>query len=456
MSAAKAKILVVDDEEDILSSLKMILEYEGYEFIPARNGSEGLAKAKERPDLILLDIKMPRMDGLEVLSQLKKNHPLIPVVMISGHGTISTAVEATKIGAYDFMEKPLERERVLLIAKNAILQKKLREENIALKLVDEDRFKMVGKSDVIEKLRENIAKVAVTNATVLITGESGTGKELVARAIHRQSVRRGEEFIKVNCAAIPEDLIESELFGHEKGAFTGAHKEQVGKFVQADGGTIFLDEVADMSHKTQSKVLRVLQDGEVEPVGSARTFNVNVRVIAATNKDLSKEIERGTFREDLYFRLNVIPLHCPPLRERQDDIPLLVHYFMDNFCEENNYKKKEIAADAMNALQEHMWRGNVRELKSTIERLIIMSNKAKIEREDIREELLLASSSESTFEASAKTLKDFKDISERAFLIAKLRENGWNVSKTAKAIGTPRSNLYKKIEMYGISRENDR
>ncbi len=455
MGATKGKILVVDDEEDILSSLKMILEYEGYEFIPARNGNEGLVKAKESPDLIMLDIKMPRMDGLEVLSQLKKSHPLIPVVMISGHGTISTAVEATKIGAYDFMEKPLERERVLLIAKNAILQKRLREENIALKSVDEDRFKMVGKSNVMEKLRENIAKVATTNATVLITGESGTGKELVARAIHSQSTRRDEEFIKVNCAAIPEDLIESELFGHEKGAFTGAHKEQIGKFVQADGGTIFLDEIADMSHKTQSKVLRVLQDGEVEPVGSARTFNVNVRVIAATNKDLVKEIERGTFREDLYFRLNVIPLYCPPLRERQEDIPLLVHYFMDNFCEENNYKKKEITSDAMDALKEHGWRGNVRELKSTVERLIIMSNKTKIERGDIHEELMSVSSPESAFDASARTLKDFKDISERAFLIAKLRENGWNISRTAKAIGTPRSNLYKKIEMYGISREKD-
>jgi two-component system nitrogen regulation response regulator NtrX len=451
----KEKILVVDDEEDILSSLKMILEYEGYQFIPARTGAECLEKMKENPDLVLLDIKMPRMDGLEVLAQLKRSYPLIPVVMISGHGPIGTAVEATKLGAYDFMEKPLERERILLIAKNAIQQKRLKEENIALRGADEDRFKMVGESDAMKRLRENIAKVATTNATVLITGESGTGKELVARAIHRQSSRSEREFIKVNCAAIPEELIESELFGHERGAFTGAHKEQVGKFVQADGGTIFLDEIGDMSMKTQSKVLRVLQDGEVEPVGSARSFNVDVRVIAATNKDLAREIEKGTFREDLYFRLNVIPIYCPPLRERRQDIPLLVCSFMDSYCSENNYKRKEITKDAMKALMEQPWRGNIRELKSTIERLIIMINKDTIDRDDISAEALSDLTLESASPESARTLKDFKDVSERAFLIARLRENDWNISKTAKAIGTPRSNLYKKIEDYDISREKD-
>ncbi|MEW5806457.1 MAG: sigma-54 dependent transcriptional regulator [Acidobacteriota bacterium] len=447
---------MVDDEDDILSSLRMILEYEGYQFIAARNGMEGLERVKENPDLILLDIKMPRMDGMEVLTQLRRSHPLIPVVMISGHGTIAAAVEATKIGAYDFMEKPLERERVLLIIKHAIQQKRLKEENITLKKHEENRFRMIGESGAMKRLKEDIAKVAGTNATVLITGESGTGKELVARTIHRQSSRQDRDFIKVNCAAIPEELIESELFGHEKGAFTGAHREQIGKFVQADGGTIFLDEVGDMTLKTQSKVLRVLQDGEVEPVGSARSFNVDVRVIAATNKDLPREIEKGTFREDLYFRLNVVPIHCPPLRERSDDIPPLVNYFMENFCSENNYKVKEITQEAMKALMELPWRGNIRELKSSIERLIIMKTRNVIDADDITEEILIKTAPERLSLESAKTLKDFKDVSERAFLVAKLRENNWNIARTAKEIGMQRSNLYKKMEIYGISREKDR
>jgi two-component system nitrogen regulation response regulator NtrX len=414
-----------------------------------------MKKAKDYPDLILLDIKMPRMDGLETLAQIKKHFALIPVVMISGHGTIGTAVEATKLGAYDFMEKPLERERVLLIIRNALQQKRLMEENIDLKSEEEDKYKMIGESPAMKKLREDIAKVAGTNSTILVTGESGSGKELVARAIHRSSGRVHEDFIKVNCAAIPEDLIESELFGHEKGAFTGAHKEQIGKFVQADGGTIFLDEVGDMSFKTQSKVLRVLQDGEVEPVGSAKSFNVDVRVIAATNKNLPVEIKAGRFREDLYFRLNVIPIHCPPLRDRLEDIPLLVEYFVEQFCRENNYKVKKITPAAMAVITRQPWLGNVRELKSTIERLIIMVTSDTISENDIPGGIALEHPGAISSPLSAQTLKDFKDLSERAFLVEKLKENDWNIAKTAKVIGTPRSNLYKKIERYEISREKD-
>lgn len=451
----KGTILAVDDEEEILKSLKMILEYEGYDFIAAKSGAEAIEKAKDNPDLILLDIKMPRMDGLETLAQIKKHSPIIPIVMISGHGTISTAVEATKLGAYDFMEKPLERERVLLIIRNALQQKRLMEENIDLKSEEEDKYRMIGESSAMKRLREDIAKVAGTNSTILITGESGSGKELVARAIHRISGRVHKDFIKVNCAAIPEDLIESELFGHEKGSFTGAHKEQIGKFVQADEGTIFLDEVGDMSFKTQSKVLRVLQDGEVEPVGSAKSFNVDVRVIAATNKSLPEEIKAGRFRQDLYFRLNVIPIHCPPLRDRKEDIPLLVEYFVEQFCRENNYKIKKISSSAMEVFKNQVWYGNVRELKSTIERLIIMVSSDIIDEKDIPGGFVLEHAGAISSPMSVQTLKNFKDLSEKAFLIEKLKDNDWNIAKTAKAIGTPRSNLYKKIERYGISRETD-
>ena len=313
----KRRVLIVDDEEAIRKSLQRILDYEGYESILAGSAEEAIRAAEnDHPDLILLDIKMPRMDGMEVLARLRE-FSQVPVVMISGHGTIATAVEATRLGAFDFLEKPLERERILLVLRNALAQRKLSEENRDLRRRVENRFQMVGRSAAMKSLREAIAKAAPTSATVLITGESGVGKELVAREIHRLSKRQWEPFIQVNCAAIPEDLIESELFGHEKGSFTGASAKQIGKFVQADGGTIFLDEIGDMSPRTQAKVLRVLQSGEVEPVGGARVFTVDVRVLAATNHDLDKAIEAKTFREDLFFRLNVIPMHCSPLRERR-------------------------------------------------------------------------------------------------------------------------------------------
>src|SRR5712671_6243487 len=370
----KSRILVIDDEAAIRDSLRMTLEYEGYEFIGAATGQEGLALAeREAPDLVLLDVKMPGMDGLEVLERLRNMNETLPVVVVSGHGTISTAVEATKKGAFDFIEKPFASERVLVSLRNALDSRQLRDENRSLKKAVEIRHQMIGESAGLKQVMAAVGRAAPTNATVLITGESGVGKELVARTIHRNSLRSRERFVQVNCAAIPEELIESELFGHEKGSFTGATEKQVGKFEQADRGTIFLDEVGDMSAKTQAKVLRVLQEGEVERLGSARTIKVDVRVIAATNKNLEEEIEKGRFRDDLYFRLAVIPIYVPPLRERAEDIPLLVRHYMDQFSRENNTRPKRITAAALEALQRHRWQGHIRELRNTVERLIIMS-----------------------------------------------------------------------------------
>src|SRR6478736_9594569 len=370
----KPRILVVDDEAEIRRSVRMILEYEGYEVMEASSGPEGVALAeRETPDLVFLDIKMPGMDGLEALQRIKGSNDSIPVVIISGHGTVSTAVEATKAGAFDFIEKPLASERVLLTIRNALDQTRLVDENRSLKRAVEVRHQMVGESQPLKQVWDAIKRAAPTNATVLLLGESGSGKELVARSIHRNSLRSRDRFVQVNCAAIPEELIESELFGHEKGSFTGATEKQIGKFEQADHGTIFLDEVGDMSAKTQAKVLRVLQEGEVERLGSARTIKVDVRVIAATNKNLEEEIEKGHFRDDLYFRLAVIPIYVPPLRERPDDIPPLVRHFMEHFAREGNQRQKRITPTALEALQRYRWKGNIRELRNTVERVIIMS-----------------------------------------------------------------------------------
>jgi len=460
----KPLVLVVDDEADIRSSLRRILEYEGMVVREAASGDEALQRiSAERPEVVLLDIKMPQMDGLEVLSELRRRDPSLPVVMISGHATVATAVEATRLGAFDFMEKPLERDRVLLVLRNALEHRRLQEENRDLKRSSDERYRMVGTTAAVRVVEEAIARAAPTKASVLITGESGTGKELVARAVHRSSTRAARAFIKVNCAAIPEDLIESELFGHEKGAFTGASRDQTGKFVQADGGTIFLDEIGDMSLRTQSKVLRVLQDGEVEPVGAARSFTADVRVIAATNKGLPEEIRHGRFREDLYFRLNVVPIELPPLRERREDIDALVAYFAETFCRENNYRVRTFAADALHVLRGLPWRGNVRELRNVVERLLIMTPGETIRASDIPAGLggdLAGEKSEAlpgtlVLSGGDVTLQSFKDSAERAFLVSKLRENDWNIAATAKAIDTPRSNLYKKLEAYAISRESD-
>jgi two-component system nitrogen regulation response regulator NtrX len=445
----------------------MILEYEGYDVQEASSGPEALALIeREPPDLVFLDIKMPGVDGLEVLEKIKHVNEPLPVVIISGHGTVSTAVEATKLGAFDFIEKPLASERVLVTIKNALDRTRLQDENRSLKRAVEARHQMVGESAGLRQVWDAIKRAAPTNATVLLLGESGAGKELVARAIHRNSLRSRERFVQVNCAAIPEELIESELFGHEKGSFTGATEKQIGKFEQADRGTIFLDEVGDMSAKTQAKVLRVLQEGEVERLGSARTIKVDVRVIAATNKDLETEIEKGNFREDLYFRLSVIPIKVPPLRERRDDIPALVRHFADLFSRENNRRAQRFTPAALEALQKARWKGNVRELRNTVERLLIMTPGDSIDADDLRDavrpdtrpaqaEPSGASPAAGGNHVAPGTLREFKELAERNFLVEKLRENAWNISKTAEIIGTPRSNLYKKLEQYGISEEAD-
>ncbi len=447
-----ARILVVDDEENIRKTLRMILEYEGYELFEAASGEDGLEALQGTVgiDLVLLDIKMPGRSGLEVLANLKQR-PFSPeVVMISGQGTIQAAVEATKLGAFDFLEKPLHRDRVLLVVRNALTQNSLTRECQDLKKKAEKHYEIVGNHPLMQTLWREILKIAPTTATVLIHGESGTGKELVARSIHANSLRARERFVQVNCAAIPEELIESELFGHEKGSFTGATERKAGKFDQADGGTIFLDEVGDMSLRTQSKVLRVLEEGEVQKVGSSRISKVDVRVIAATNKDLRKEIEAGRFREDLFFRLNVVPLHSPPLRDRREDIPLLVDYFSRTFAEENNFKPRTFSPAAMDALVRHPWKGNVRELRNTIERLMIMADRETIESEDLPELLREGREGPRPEAAGIKTLREFRDLAERDFLLAKLEANNWNISQTARDIDTPRSNLYKKLEQYGI------
>jgi two-component system nitrogen regulation response regulator NtrX len=476
----KSRILVIDDEAAIRDSLRMILEYEDYQFVGAGSGQEGLAAVpREHPDLVLLDIKMPGMDGMEVLRKLHAMDESLPVVMISGHGTTATAVEAIRSGAIDFLDKPLSSERVIVTLQNALKQSELRSENRELKLAMESRYEIVGDSPALRRVLDAVKRAAPTNATVLLLGESGVGKELVARTIHRNSSRAGQRFIQVNCAAIPEELIESELFGHEKGSFTGATEKQIGKFEQADRGTIFLDEVGDMSPKTQAKVLRVLQEQEVERLGSARTIKVDVRVIAATNKNLDEAIQRGEFREDLYFRLNVIPIVVPPLRERREDIPLLVQHLAKRTAEEHNIKPKRFDAAAMDALRGHRWRGNIRELRNTVERLMIMTSADVIRVDDLSADLRGGAAGAVAAVASVAdrpggsapvvadrpdspdarpesgTLREFKDAAERAYLVQKLRDNHWNISKTAEVIDTPRSNLYKKLEQYGIKQEVD-
>jgi two-component system nitrogen regulation response regulator NtrX len=444
-------VLVVDDEASIRESLRMILEFEGYRVEEAANGSQALVKVAEKaPDAILLDIKMPEMDGMTALTAMRERGYEMPVLVVSGHADVQTAVEATRRGAFDFFEKPLHRDRVLVSLRNAVESWRLRSEN---RVMRHEPDELVGNSPAMERLRETIAKAAPTPATVLVTGESGTGKELVARAIHRQSPRRDKPFVQVNCAAIPDELIESELFGHEKGSFTGAMRKQAGKFVAAHGGTIFLDEIGDMSQRTQAKVLRALQSGEVEPVGAARSVRVDVRVVAATNRDLPADIEAGRFREDLFYRLNVIPIRTPPLRERGEDVPELVDYFVKRYAEINNYRPKEVQRDALDLLRALPWKGNIRELKNLVERLLILSPGDVITHRDV-----LASSggaqppiAESLL--SLQTLREFQDESEKLFLLHQLEKNGWNVTQTATAIDTPRSNLYKKMEQYGIKRE---
>lgn len=443
-------ILVVDDEVSICQSLKAILKDEGYQVLVAGSGEEAIKVVdEEMPQLVLLDIWLPGIDGLETLKAIKAAHPNVLVIMMSGHGTIETAVRSTKLGAFDFIEKPLSLDKVIIIISNALNVVRLEAENILLKQKVSHEYELTGNSLIIADLKEKIGIVAPTNAWILVMGENGTGKELVARSIHHLSRRSHKPIVEVNCAAIPEELIESELFGHEKGAFTGATEKKRGKFDLAHEGTIFLDEVADMSLKAQAKILRILQEKKFERVGGNKLIDMDVRVIAATNKDLEKEMELGNFRQDLYYRLHVIPLRVPTLRERKEDIKLLAERFLLDFAVKEGQTQKVLTPDALALLTQHDWPGNVRELKNIIERLIILTSSNEIAAKDIP---LLNAKIENGFlpEGSvvvpSDLLKDARMDFERQFILKKLEENEGNISRTAEAIGLERSNLHKKIK----------
>ena len=446
-------IMIVDDEASIRTSLEGVLEDEGFKVVCASDGHEALKTMEEEmPDLVLLDIWMPGIDGIETLKRMRELHPALQVIMISGHGTIETAVNATKLGAFDFIEKPLSLEKTLVTIQNALNFRRLRDENIILRQKERGKHKITGESTAVRQLRETIERVAPTQSTVLITGENGTGKELVARAIHHLSPRNTRPLVEVNCAAIPEDLIESELFGHEKGAFTGANERRRGRFDLANNGTLFLDEIGDMSLKTQAKILRILEEQRFERVGGSKTTQVDVRIIAATNKDLKREIDEGWFREDLYYRLNVIPVFVPPLRERRDDISLLVEDFLAEFAQEGKSTRKRFAEEVIAVLHNYPWPGNVRELKNFVERLVILVPEEVIELRHIPVSFHQCLEEPTPSGAMDQTkFKAAKVQFEKDYLRRKLAEYGWNISKTASAIGIERSHLHRKLKAYGVS-----
>jgi len=445
------RVLVVDDEADIRETVDMILRYEKYETLLARDGEEALsALASPGADVVFLDVKMPGMDGIEVLREIRQRHPDVDVVMISGHGTIDTAVEATKAGAFDFIEKPLDRERLLLTLKNAIRVKDLSEENVRLRGQVTEKYRMLGESRAIERILSAIGKVAPTRARILITGGNGTGKELVARNIHQLSPRWNRPFVEVNCAAIPRELIESELFGHEKGSFTGAVARRKGKFEQANGGTLFLDEVGDMDLSAQSKVLRVLEDSLVQRVGGDQSIRVDVRVLAATNKDLAEAVETGEFREDLYYRLNVVPIHVPSLAERREDVALLALSFLEKAVVSNDLPRRSITAEALAFLTKQPWPGNVRQLRNLMERVAILTPEDEIDAKTIETNLAPRRSPTGDPFTECASFEEFKLTSERMFLESRLIANEWNIKRTAENLGMQRSHLYKKIEKYRL------
>jgi DNA-binding NtrC family response regulator len=470
-------VLIVDDEKNIRRTVRMVLEGEGFAVEEAGSGEEALARLPDvGADVMLLDVQLPGISGLDTIeriSKLKSTDPLPTVIMISGHATLADAVRAVKAGAYDLIEKPLDRERLMVALRNALERRAMAREMEGLRALADERFEMVGRSAPMAALFAQIAKVAPTRTRVLITGESGTGKELIARAIHRSSALADKPFIKVNCAAIPPELIESELFGHERGAFTGATARKRGLFEMADGGTIFLDEIGDMIASAQAKVLRVLQSGEFTRVGGEQTLKVDVRVVAATNRDLQAAVAAGQFREDLYFRLAVVPLRAPPLRDRADDVPLLCAAFVEQSCRENGMKVKTISDEALALLAAYPWPGNVRELRNVIERLVILSEES-IGVGDLPEEIVAEASRkgreaaaaaaggavaalpkvELPAEARALPLREFRDHMEREYIRIKLEENGWNISRTATLLGIERTNLHKKMRALGLSRDN--
>jgi two-component system, NtrC family, nitrogen regulation response regulator NtrX len=451
-----SRILIVDDEVSIREILRQIFEYEGHGVDTAGSGPEALQiLSVAEPDVVFLDVKLPGMDGLEVLVEMRNRIPELQVVMISGHGTIETAVEATRRGAFDFLQKPLDTDRLLLTLRNVLERRGLSRSVAVLRTEVEARHRMVGESAAIRMVLDRLERVAPTDARVLITGENGTGKELVARAVHRLSRRKEGAFVEVNCAAIPADLIESELFGHMKGSFTGAVQDRPGRFEQADGGTLFLDEIGDMSIAAQAKVLRALEEGTVTRVGGARAREVDVRVVAATNQNLQAQIEDGRFREDLFYRLNVVPIHVPPLRERREDIPLLVGHFVQMLSEKDGLPPKPFTPEALARLVGLDWPGNVRELRNTVERLLILATGERVTVEEV--DRLVGRGGRSEAPGSqfleAGSFAEFRERAERAFLLHKLREYDWNVSETARSLEMPRSNLYKRMERFGLTRE---
>jgi DNA-binding NtrC family response regulator len=443
-------VLVVDDEKSVRDSIKMILEYEHFDVQFAEDGPTALQRVEAAPfDLVLLDIKMPGMDGIKVLQRIKEMRPSLPVVMISGHADFSTAVEATRIGSYDFLGKPLDRDRLVIVARNATDYKALRD-------LVEGKDAILGESPKIREVLAQVERVGPTESRVMITGESGSGKELVAKAIHRRSRRAAKPLVEVNCAAIPNELIESELFGHEKGAFTGATATRVGKFELGDGGTVFLDEIGDMAPNAQAKVLRALEEGKIERVGGSKLIPVNVRVIAATNKNLPEAIKQGLFREDLYHRLNVIPIRVPPLRERTEDIPLLAVAFAEDICRQNGQPVKRFADETLRRLQTREWTGNVRELRNLVERLVIMTPGPVIEAEHLEPSLPGSAPMTDNLVGAGGTFQEFKERAEAAFIRFQLARNGWNISRTAEVLDIQRSHLYNKMKKYGLERDAGR
>ena len=447
-------ILIIDDEIEICESIKMILEYEDYEVLYFTDAKKGIEKLKEGLfSVLLLDIQMPTISGFEVLNEIGSFDPRPNVIMISAHSSLENAVKATKLGAFDFIEKPIDREKLLISVRNASERANLLLENQKLKRELDVDYSMVGSSDILKQIKMTIARVAPSDARVLISGENGTGKELAAREVHTNSSRAEEPFIEVNCAAIPNELIESELFGHEKGSFTGANQKRIGKFEAADKGTLFLDEIGDMSLQAQAKVLRAIESGNIERVGGNKKIKVDVRIVSATNKNLEHEIDEGNFREDLFHRLNVIPLTVPPLRERKEDIVELVEHFSTMICEKNNFPKVIFQKDTLKLLQSNNWSGNIRELKNIIERIIIMVPKESISAIDITHLLPSSKSKSDDFLNVSNSFQEFKEVTERAFIIKQLDLNSWNISKTAEILDIQRSHLYNKMKKYNIEKD---
>jgi two-component system, NtrC family, nitrogen regulation response regulator NtrX len=446
-------VLIIDDEKEICESVKMILEYENYLVEYSTNADQCLTILAEHDySALLLDIQMPEISGFEVIKKVKVKHPNLSVVIISAHSSLENAIKATKLGAFDFIEKPIDREKLLISVRNAVEQTNLLNENTEIKKSLSGDEKILGKSKAISDILGIIEKVGPLDTRVLISGDNGTGKELVARALHNKSKRKDKPFVEVNCAAIPNELIESELFGHEKGSFTGASQQRIGKFELANKGTIFLDEIGDMSLQAQAKVLRAIEDSKIERVGSGKKIEIDVRILSATNKDLKSEIEKGAFREDLYHRLNVIPIHIPPLKDRIEDVPILVEHFSNDITSKHKKSKVKFDEGAIKLLQEQQWSGNVRELRNIIERIIIIVDKKEITKKDIEFLFDSGKSSVGDIIAESNSFQEFKEKAEKAFILKQLKNNDWNISKTAEALEIQRSHLYNKMKKYGIEK----